>query len=171
MTNASHTPPEGHDRDHHGGAEGLAHRLGESAQQVWLAGLGAFNRAQLEGSKLFDGLVKDGQAYERRSRDEHEPPGTLRDSVQSGLGQARQKGARTWEKVETAFDEQVQSVLRRLQIPSHEDVTQLEAQLQALRLRVVELEARVASNAAAAASAASTAGTHAAATGGPKPVP
>lgn len=149
MTNASHTPPDGDDRQYQGTAEGLAHRLGESAQQVWLAGLGAFNRAQQEGSKLFDSLVQDGQAYERRSRDEHQAPGTLRDSVQSGLGQARQKSARTWEKVETAFDEQVQSVLRRLQIPSHEEVSQLQAQLQVLRLRVVELEAKVASSAAA----------------------
>jgi poly(hydroxyalkanoate) granule-associated protein len=145
MTNSTQSPPHGHDDDHHAGPERLAQRLSESAQQVWLAGLGAFNRAQAEGSKLFDGLVKDGEAYERRNRAEHGDAGNLRDSVQSGLGQAREKGARTWEKVETAFEDQVQSVLRRLQVPSREDVAQLQAQVQVLRQRIGELEAKLVS--------------------------
>ena len=30
-------------------------------QQIWLAGLGAFSRAEEEGTKLFDSLVKVGE--------------------------------------------------------------------------------------------------------------
>ena len=37
----------------------------ESAQQIWLAGMGAFNRAQSEGSKLFETLVRDGLSLEQ----------------------------------------------------------------------------------------------------------
>ena len=32
----------------------------DSAQQIWQAGLGAFTRAQAEGSKAFESLVKEG---------------------------------------------------------------------------------------------------------------
>ncbi|MBO7942106.1 phasin family protein, partial [Streptomyces sp. S9] len=39
-------------------AERLSKTLSESAQQIWLAGVGAFGRAQAEGTKLFEGLVK-----------------------------------------------------------------------------------------------------------------
>ena len=39
-------------------AERLSKSLSESAQQIWLAGVGAFSRAQAEGTKLFEGLVK-----------------------------------------------------------------------------------------------------------------
>src|SRR3546814_9728797 len=41
-------------------AEKLSKTLSESAQQIWLAGVGAFGRAQAEGTKLFEGLVKEG---------------------------------------------------------------------------------------------------------------
>ena len=46
----------------------LAKRLGESAQQVWLAGVGAFGRAQAEGTKLFETLVKEGLSLEQVTR-------------------------------------------------------------------------------------------------------
>ncbi len=36
--------------------------LQESASQIWLAGLGAFAKAQEEGTKVFDALVREGAA-------------------------------------------------------------------------------------------------------------
>ncbi|HVL10638.1 MAG TPA: phasin family protein, partial [Burkholderiaceae bacterium] len=38
----------------------FAESVRASAQQIWLAGLGAFAKAQAEGSKVFEGLVKEG---------------------------------------------------------------------------------------------------------------
>lgn len=40
----------------------------ESAQQIWLAGLGAFALAQEEGGKLFHALVKKGHTVEKFSK-------------------------------------------------------------------------------------------------------
>ena len=40
-------------------AEKLSKTLSESAQQIWLAGVGAFGRAQAEGTKLFEGLTAE----------------------------------------------------------------------------------------------------------------
>ena len=51
-----------------GQAERLSKSLSESAQQIWLAGVGAFGRAQAEGTKLFEGLVKEGLNLENTAR-------------------------------------------------------------------------------------------------------
>lgn len=159
MTQTPHSP-HSHDEP---GQDRFTQRLSDSAQQVWLAGLGAFNRAQSEGSKLFDSLVRDGREYEQRGKAEgHTGPAGLQDNLAAGLGQARERTARTWEKVENAFDDQVQSVLRRLQVPSRVDVQGLQEEIAGLRQRIGELEGRLASttaraNAAAAAATAATA--------------
>lgn len=39
----------------------------DSAQQIWQAGLGAFTRAQAEGSKAFESLVKEGVSIQRKT--------------------------------------------------------------------------------------------------------
>ena len=40
----------------------------DSAQQIWQAGLGAFTRAQAEGSKAFEALVKEGVTIQRKTQ-------------------------------------------------------------------------------------------------------
>ena len=40
----------------------LVTAIRDSATQIWLAGLGAFAKAQKEGGKFFDTLVKEGEA-------------------------------------------------------------------------------------------------------------
>jgi poly(hydroxyalkanoate) granule-associated protein len=38
----------------------MSEHMKDSAQQIWLAGMGAFAKAQQEGTKVFETLVKDG---------------------------------------------------------------------------------------------------------------
>ena len=40
----------------------------DSAQQIWLAGLGAFAKMQQEGSKAFEALVKDGTGMQKKTQ-------------------------------------------------------------------------------------------------------
>src|SRR5206468_619621 len=40
----------------------------KSSHQIWLAGLGAFAKAQQEGMKVFDTLVKQGETLESKTR-------------------------------------------------------------------------------------------------------
>ena len=140
MTDHRYSAPHDDDKD----ADTLVRRLGDSAQQVWLAGLGAFNRAQAEGSRLFDSLVTEGRDYEQRHKVAGQGSSGIRDNVEAGLGQARERGQHTWNKIEQAFDDQVQGVLKRLNVPCRADVTQLEQQLQALRTRLGDLEGQLA---------------------------
>ena len=126
-------------------AERFSRKLTGSAQQVWLAGLGALGRAQAEGSRVFDTLVKEGESIEARNREQAGDAPRWRDNVEEHLGEAREKAAGTWDKVEKAFDERVQGVLKRLHIPTAEDVAALNARIDALNARVSRAESRTAS--------------------------
>ncbi len=41
-------------------AQVLSEKIRDSARQIWLAGLGAYNKANEESEKFFDLLVKEG---------------------------------------------------------------------------------------------------------------
>ncbi|PAK99390.1 poly(hydroxyalkanoate) granule-associated protein, partial [Staphylococcus hominis] len=68
-------------------------RLTGSAQQIWLAGLGVFARAQAEGSRVFDDLVKEGESVDARNREQAGDTPRWRDNVEEHLGEAREKAA------------------------------------------------------------------------------
>lgn len=74
-------------------AEQVSRRLGESAQTVWLAGLGALGRVQSEGSKLFDSLVREGAAYERSGQRSGQRRRIARGSGNPVRAGARYRGA------------------------------------------------------------------------------
>ena len=46
----------------------LSGAIKDSAQQIWLAGLGAFAKAQEEGGKAFESLVKEGLSIQRKTQ-------------------------------------------------------------------------------------------------------
>ena len=46
----------------------LASTVKESAQQIWLAGLGAFAKAQEEGGKVFGARAKEGESIQSKTR-------------------------------------------------------------------------------------------------------
>ncbi len=129
----------------HEQAERVSRKLSDSAQQVWLAGLGAFGRAQAEGSRFFDNLVKEGENIEARNRERTGDSQSWRDNVEKNLDEAREKASGTWDKVEKAFEDRVHGVLKRLNIPNAEDVAALNARIDALNARVNRAEARNAS--------------------------
>lgn len=100
-------------------AEQISRRLGESAQTVWLAGLGALGRVQSEGGKLFDSLVREGAAYERSGqRKAAESVDELREEVETQFEQARDTAVRGWDKLGKAFDERVKGSCARSTSPS-----------------------------------------------------
>src|SRR5690349_16365656 len=79
--------------------------LMDSAQQIWMAGLGAFHRAQDEGGKLFEMLVKEGGSLEQKTRrfatgkvDE------ARSSVEASVAQVKERAADTWDRLEKVFE-------------------------------------------------------------------
>lgn len=114
-------------------AERLSKTLSESAQQIWLAGVGAFSRAQGEGTRLFETMVREGLNVEQTAR---KFAGTRADgartAVQSGVGQARERAVQTWDRVENVFEDRVHRALVKLDVPGREDIALLNRRIEAL---------------------------------------
>ncbi len=114
-------------------AERLGKSITESAQQIWLAGMGAFNRAQAEGGKLFESLVRDGLSLEQTARKfTGARADFVRDAVEGKVGQARERAADTWDKLEKVFEERVQRALVKLGVPGREDLNALTERVERL---------------------------------------
>lgn len=114
-------------------AERLSKSLSESAQQIWLAGVGAFGRAQVEGTKLFEALVKEGLNVEQTARKfAGNRAEEARAAVESGVGQARERAADTWGRMEKVFEDRVQRALVKLDVPGREDLAQLDRRVETL---------------------------------------
>ncbi len=114
-------------------AERLGKSITESAQQIWLAGMGAFNRAQAEGGKLFESLVRDGLSLEQTARKfAGNRADVVRDVVEGSVGQAKERAADTWDKLEKVFEDRVQRAQAKLGVPSREDLNALTERVERL---------------------------------------
>ncbi|MGH8077176.1 MAG: phasin family protein [Lysobacter sp.] len=114
-------------------AERLSRSLSESAQQIWLAGVGAFGRAQAEGTKLFEGLVKEGLNLEQSARKfAGGQAEVVRDVMESKVGRARERAVDTWDRLEKVFEDRVQKALIKLGVPARDDLTDLSRRVDAL---------------------------------------
>ena len=101
----------------------------DSATQIWLAGLGAFSKAQDEGTKIFDGLVKEGEKFQKHAR------GVAEDTV----ADVRDRATGTWDKLEDVFEDRVSRALSKLSVPTRKDVDALRAKVEELTAAVEKL--------------------------------
>ena len=108
----------------------LASAVKDSAQQIWLAGLGAFSKAQEEGSKVFDALVKEGMSIQRKTQSVAEEKITEATSRMSDMANDIQSQAgNRWDKLENIFEERVAKALSKLGVPSAKEVNALAARV------------------------------------------
>jgi poly(hydroxyalkanoate) granule-associated protein len=141
----------------HNPASGLVQ---ESAQQIWLAGLGAFAKAQEEGSKVFQGLVKEGVDLQRQTKAAAEEKlaeatrklRSLAEASNLSVSDLSAKAAQPWDKLETIFEERVGKALTQLGVPSAQDFQALKTELAALKKKVAALEGAPAAKTAKTAS-------------------
>ena len=108
----------------------LSSAVKDSAQQIWLAGLGAFSKAQEEGSKVFDALVKEGLSIQRKTQAVAEEKITEATSRMSDMASDIQsKAGNRWDKLENIFEERVAKALGKLGVPSAKEVNALAARV------------------------------------------
>ena len=124
-------------------ASQLSGTVKDSAQQIWLAGLGAFSKAQEEGTKVFDALVKEGQAIQRKTQavaEEKISEATTR--MTSMATDISSKASGQWDKLEGIFEERVARALNKLGVPSAKDIDALIARIDELNRNVAKLSAK-----------------------------
>lgn len=123
---ATHTSPDFATPDLKAKAEQFSRSLAGSAQQVWSAGVGAFARAQTEGTRMFEALVKEGMNLERSTRKHAAGKvDAVRGAVEEHVGNARERAADTWDRLEKVFEDRVQRSLTRLGVPGREEIAAL----------------------------------------------
>jgi poly(hydroxyalkanoate) granule-associated protein len=115
----------------------LAGQVKESAQQIWLAGMGAFARAQAEGTKMFESLVKDGATLQKKTSSvAEEKIGEVTSRMSSMAGEVQAKAGQHWDKLEGIFEERTAKAMKKLGVPSAKDVDALTARIDVLSNKV-----------------------------------
>jgi poly(hydroxyalkanoate) granule-associated protein len=98
----------------------------ESARQIWLAGLGAFAKAEEEGSKLFENLVKEGEEIESHTRKAvKNKVAVVTHKLEDTVDVVKDKATDTWDEMEQLFEDRVARLLLRLGVPTNEDIQEL----------------------------------------------
>jgi len=121
-----------------------------SAQQIWLAGLGAFSKAQQEGGKLFETLVNDGvsmqrnaqQAAEAKIAEATEKMTSMAQQFTLQASQLGQKASGQWDRLESIFEERVAKALARMGVPQADALMALEARVAALEAQLKATQAK-----------------------------
>ncbi len=118
----------------------LAASVKDSAQQIWLAGMGAFAKAQAEGGKVFDALVKEGVSLQRKTQAvAEEKLGDVTGKMSSMASEVSSKAGASWDKLENIFEERTAKALGKLGVPTAKDVAELSARVEALGAAVAKL--------------------------------
>ncbi len=132
----------------------LAGSVKESAQQIWLAGLGAFSKAQDEGGKVFEALAKEGLSLQRKTQAAAEEKISEATSKMANMAtEISSKASGQWGKLEDIFEDRVAKALNKLGVPSAKDIDVLVKRIDELNANVAKLSAAKAPARTAAAKA------------------
>ena len=129
----------------------IAHNVRDSAQQIWAAGLGAFSKAQGEGGKVFETLVKEGMNLQKKTQSVAEQKlGAVATKMSGMANEVGSKAGQQWDKLESIFEERVARALKSLGVPSGKDIGSLISRIDALSAAVGFAPSKKASTAAQA---------------------
>ena len=118
-------------------AKDISQAVLDSSRQIWLAGLGAFSRAQEEGAKVFDTLVKQGEAVESKTRRAAaDTAAAARGAARTSFAEVQKNVGGTWDKLEQVFEERVARALGKLGVSTQSDVKHLAQRVDALSATV-----------------------------------
>lgn len=110
-------------------ANQMAERIKGSARQIWLAGLGAYTKAEEDTGRFFDRLVREGEEIESKTRG---AVGRQVKAVESRVGEVKSRATESWDRLESVFDQRVSRTLGRLGIPSRHEIRELEDRVKKL---------------------------------------
>ncbi len=118
----------------------LAGAVKDSAQQIWLAGMGAFSKAQEEGNKVFEALVKEGMNLQKKTQGiAEEKISEVTGKMSAMADTVTSKAGQNWDKLETIFEARTAKALNKLGVPTAKDVDALVQRVDALAAAVARL--------------------------------
>jgi poly(hydroxyalkanoate) granule-associated protein len=136
----------------------LANSVKDSAQQIWLAGMGAFSKAQAEGGKVCEALVKEGLTLQRKTQAvAEEKIGEVTGKMSAMAGTVTAKAGQNWDKLESIFEARTAKAMNKLGVPTAKDVDALVKRVDELAAAVAKLSKAGATKAPAGKTAAAKA--------------
>lgn len=116
--------------------EDRTEQLSERAREIWLAGLGALASVEEEGSKLYQNLVKKGEDFEGKSKEQVD---SVLDSVSENYKKVEKQFSDAFSKAEDTFEESVAKVVKGLGVPTQDEVSSLTKKVDKLTRKVEDL--------------------------------
>jgi poly(hydroxyalkanoate) granule-associated protein len=104
-------------------------KIEDSAHKIWLAGLGAFSKAEQEGEKLFKSLVKQGASVEEQ----------YREYLFGSVKKAASTTAGTIDFMEKMFEKRMAEAIARIPAPAAESMDAVVKQMNDLRRSILGL--------------------------------
>lgn len=106
------------------GAHEETQAMRDSVQRIWLAGLGALERARTQGPRVFEALVEQGRSMGARAAG-------MADDALKTMRQASSSST-TWQKLEHEVQERLAKSLNRLGMADGKEVEALARQVREL---------------------------------------
>lgn len=101
----------------------------DASRNIWLAGLGALTRAQAEGGKAFENLVREGLAAQQAAQDRMREVSRRVEAFNQEVVSATSP---RWPGLESIFETRVERALTALGIPGQEAWANLVGRVAAL---------------------------------------
>jgi poly(hydroxyalkanoate) granule-associated protein len=111
--------------------------LKETANKIWLAGLGALATVGEEGGKLFDSLAKKGEGFEAQGKKKLEKAKT---QFEAAAEKAKSQASGAWSRFESLLDDKVTAALHRMGVPTRDEIKNLSARVADLSRKVEQLK-------------------------------
>ena len=108
--------------------------LKESAHEIWLAGLGAYNLVGEEGSKLFKQLVEKGSEQEESNKE-------WMDAVSERAQGLKGDAKKVLNKVTSPIEDGLAAAMQRLGVPTRSEIVKLTHRVEELTKLVTESRA------------------------------
>lgn len=108
------------------GIKGISQAVLDSSHQIWLAGLGAFAKAQQGGKQVFEMLVKQGEELEAKTRTAaSQTAEAARGAAKAKAREMQAMAGGTWDRLEQVFEDRVARALGKLGVYTSSDVERL----------------------------------------------
>jgi len=118
----------------------MSEQMKNSAQQIWQVGLGAFAKAQEEGSKVFDTRVKDGSKLQETTMQAQAKMAEAAAKAGAMASDMGQRASGQFDRLEGIFEERVAKALHSMGLPNAQDMADLQARVEALEAEVKALK-------------------------------
>jgi len=118
----------------------MSEQMKQSAQQIWQAGLGAFAKAQHEGGKVFESLVKEGSKLQETTLQAQAKVAEAAAKASAMASDMGQRASSQFDRLEGIFEERVAKALHQLGLPDAHDMAALQARVSALEAELQALK-------------------------------